>query len=97
MDHQSKKILKYINKHNYMKFSIAELHKIFPDISKDYLIEIIHNLNKQDYIKFVGDCSIKSTNKGKTYFSSSRSNWISKNIISILALIVSILAFIRTF
>lgn len=94
MDYQSKKILKYLNKHSSMKFSISELHTIFPNIDKDYLIEIVHNLNKNNYIKFIGNSSIRSTNKGKTYFYISRSNWISQHIVSILALIVSFLAFI---
>lgn len=96
MDNKSKKILKYINKNNNKNFSLLRLIQIFPNISKDHLIEIVHCLYKNDYIKYVGDKGyIKPTNKGKTYFSVARNNWLSKNIIAILALFVSILAFIE--
>ncbi len=94
MDFQTKKVLKYLNSHGSMRFSLAQLFKIFPNIDKDYLVEIIQYLNKQDYIKFVGDSSVKSTNKGKTYFSVKRSEWISEHIVETLALIISFLAFI---
>lgn len=95
MDYKSKKVLKYLNKHGSMTFSLAKLFKIFPDIDKDYLVEIIHNLNKNDYIKFIGDSSIKSTNKGKTYFYSLFINWLSNNLLAIIAIIISIIALFK--
>lgn len=96
MDKNSKRILKYLCKHKLNNYNLIELANIFPKIPKDHLIEIVHSLYIEKYIKYIGDSSIKVTNKGITYVSVSRSNWISKNIIAILALIVSILAFIES-
>lgn len=98
MDYQTRKVLKYINKNSTKNFSLIRLTYVFPNISKDYLIEIVNYLRQNKYIKYVGvNGYIKPTNKGKTYFSVACSNWILKNIIAILALIVSIIALFRTF
>ena len=90
MDKNSKKILKFLCKNNSNRYSIISLSKEFPEIPKDHLIEIVHFLYKENYVS-----SISITNKGITYISVSRSNWISKNIVAVLSLIVSICAFIE--
>lgn len=95
MDSNSKKILKFLLKNKGNNYSISKLVKYFPEIPKDYIIEIIHTLYKNNYIRYVTDSSIRITNQGETFFSVSRSNWISENIVSILALVVSICAFIE--
>lgn len=97
MDKNSKKILNFLCKHESNHYSIISLSKEFPKIPKDHLIEIIHSLYKENYIRYVGDSSITVTNKGMTHIPVSRSIWISKNIVAILALIVSVIALIRTF
>ena len=96
MDYQTKKVLKYINDNNSIEISISKLSTIFNDIDIDYLIEIIHFLHISGYIKFIDNSYIRSTNKGKTFFFTLFSKWLSENIIAILALIISIFAFIRT-
>lgn len=95
MDKNSKKILKFLCKNNSNRYSIISLSKEFPEIPKDHLIEIVHFLYKENYVRYIIDSSISITNKGITYISVSRSNWISKNIVAILSLIVSICAFIE--
>lgn len=95
MDKNSKKILKFLCRNNSNRYSIINLSKEFPEIPKDHLIEIVHFLYKENYVRYISDSSISITNKGITYISVSRSNWISKNIVAILSLIVSICAFIE--
>jgi hypothetical protein len=104
MDKNSKKILKYLCKNKLNHYNLINLSKVFPDIPKDHLIEIVHSLYKEDHIKYVSDSSIKVTNKGITYISVVRNAWISEHIIETLALIVafialivSIVALVRTF
>lgn len=96
MDKNSKKILKYLCNHISNNYNIINLSKKFSKIPKDHLVEIINSLYKENYIRYVNDSCIKVTNKGITYVSLCRFTWISENIISILALIVSIIALIRT-
>ena len=95
MDKNSKKILNFLCKNNSNRYSIISLSKEFPEIPKDHLIEIVHFLYKENYVRYISDSSISITNKGITYISVSRSNWISKNIVAVLSLIVSIFAFIE--
>lgn len=96
MDFNSLKILKFLCKNKNNRYSIISLCEQFPKISKDHVVEVVNTLYKNNYIKYVTDTSIKVTNKGKTYFSVVFLNWISTNIIAILALIVSIIALFRT-
>ena len=103
MDKNTKKILKFLCKNKDNKYSIITLSNHFNKIPKDHIIEIVHNLYKDNYVVYITDSSIKVTNKGITYLSVVRSNWISKHIIetlafivSLIALIISICAFIRT-
>ena len=98
MDYKTLKVLNYINKNDSKNFTLTKLIEVFPRIPKDHLIEIVNYLYQNKYIKYVGVNSyIKSKNKGKMFFYTSCFDWLSKNIIAILALIVSIWAFIRTF
>ena len=94
MDFNSKKILKFLIKNKDKHFSVAELSKIFSKISKDHIIEIVNNLYKNKYVKYVGDASIKITNKGETYLKVQQNEWISQNLVSILALVLSFVAII---
>ena len=105
MDKNSKKILKFLCKNNSNRYSIISLSKEFPEIPKDHLIEIVHFLYKENYVRYISDSSISITNKGITIVKVNGlikkpnkvkfSNWISKNIVAILSLIVSIFAFIE--
>ena len=61
-------------------------------IPKDDFIEIIFCLEENAYIKFVRNGYVESTNKGKTYFSHLLVEWLSHNILAIIAIIISIIA-----
>ena len=58
----------------------------------DDFIEIMNNLNKSDYIRFVGNGFVETTNKGKTFFPNSLIKWVLNNILAIIAIIISIIA-----
>lgn len=94
MDSNSKKILKFLLENKDNNYSLTSLTPHFPEIPKDHMVEIIHNLYQEKYIKYVTDSSIRITNHGKTYFSSSYSAWISEHIIETLSLILSFIAII---
>lgn len=94
MDFNTKKILKFLIKNRNKNFSIIELSKFFPKISKDHLVEIINSLYKDKYVKYIGNASIKVTNKGITYISVIRDAWLSEHIIEILALVTAFISLI---
>lgn len=96
MDKNTHKVLKFFNSHPQDFFTISEVAKFYPDLSTKDIREIIYSLYNNDYVRFVGDAKFQATNKGKTYFSTENDKWLSANIMSFLALIVSILTFIRT-
>lgn len=96
MDKNTYKILKFYNSHPKDRFSVSSIAKWFPDLSTRDLLEMVGYLRQNGYLRFCGDNLYQATNKGKTYRYVSRKNWLSKNIIAILALVVSILAFIES-
>ena len=95
MDKNTRKILNFFNAHCKELYSASTVYKMFPNILPKDILEIIHFLCANQYLRVLNGNLYQSTNRGKTYKSVSRNNWISKNIISILALFVSILAFIE--
>lgn len=97
MDKNTYKILKFFNSHPKDVFSISEIAKSYPNISTRDIREMVLLLRENGYLRFVGDAQFQATNKGKTYKNVNRTKWISKNIIAILALIVSVIALFRTF
>lgn len=92
MDYQSKKVLKFLNKHTKHNFTLSQLWNHFSNIPEDDLIEILLSLRDSGYVKITFDSEFESTNKGKTYFSVNRSKWISEHIIETLAFIVAFVA-----
>lgn len=95
MDLHSYKILKTINK--YSDEVDIDIISDKVNIPKDDFVEIVSNLHEEGYLKFPKGGFVETTNKGKTFISNCILSWLSKNIISILALIVSVIALIRTF
>lgn len=94
MDKSFNKFLNYINKRKIV--SLDELESKFK-LSPYEAFEIITTLCKNEYIIPLGDDKYQATYKSKTYKKSSFLDWFYKNIIAILALIVSIIALLRTF
>ena len=95
MDFNSLKILKAINKYPDGVDIDVIVNKT--KIPKDDFVEIVMDLERNHYIKFVRSGFAETTNKGKTYRAVCFKEWISIHLISILALIVSIIALFRTF
>ena len=96
MDKNTYKVLKFYNSHYPEKYSVSSISKFFSKLSIKELLEITNYLYKNGYLRFCGDNLFQSTNKGKTYKSVNHQEWLSKNIVAILALVVSILAFIES-
>lgn len=94
MDKSFYKFVNYINKRKIV--SLDELESKFK-LNSYEAFEITKTLCKNEYIIPLGDDEYQATYKSKTYKKSSFLNWLYKNIISILALIVSIIALVRTF
>lgn len=97
MDKNTRKILKFYNAHPNDLFSMSSVSKIFSNFSTKDIKEITNFLCDSGYLRIVSGNLYQSTNKGKTYNKVVFNNWISKNIVSIFALIVSIIALFRTF
>ena len=92
MDYSYFKYMSYINKHK--KISWVDMSDYFK-ISKDDAREIVNVLKEQGYIRYIGDTQLIPTIKGKYFKKSYILSFINVNIVNILALIVSILAFIE--
>ena len=97
MDKNTQKILKFYNAHPNDLFSMSSVYKIFPNISPKDIIEITNFLCNNGYLRIVSGNLYQSTNKGKTHDKVVFDDWILKNIVSIFALIASIIALCRTF
>lgn len=93
-----RKLIKTIYK-NYKKDNLltkAELSEIL-NVNQKEIEQLCKKLYDDKFIDFVGlDFKPKLTPKGIDYFSFEYGEWLSKNIIPILALIISILSFLRT-
>ncbi len=94
MDKNSRKILKFYNSHPNDAYSVSVPAKFFPDIPPRDIVEIAKNLKDEGYLRIIGTNQYQSTNKGKTRKSVTRNNWISEHIIETLALIVAFIALI---
>ena len=95
MDKNTYKILKFLIKHKAENISIIELSKFFPELPKEYIIEIVNYLRKNDYVRYIGiNTYIKITNKGEMFFNVSNNNWISEHFIEILDFVVAFIALI---
>ena len=90
MDYNSLKILHLLNK--FTKEVDSEIILKKSNLPYDDFVEIMNNLNKSDYIRFVGNGFVETTNKGKTFFPNSLIKWIFNNILAIIAIIISIIA-----
>ncbi len=96
MDKNSYNVLKFYIAHPDEMFPISTAAKWFPNLSPRDLLEISNSLAKNGYLRIISGNLFQITNKGKTYKAVNRSSWISKNIIALLALIVSIFAFVES-
>lgn len=94
MDFSYFKFMNYINKHK--KIDWIDLTIDFK-ISKSEAREIVKRLRENGYISSVGDTGYLPTIKGKNFILDYFMRWLGINLIAILALIVSIIALIRTF
>lgn len=94
MDKNTLKVLKFYNSHPEEMYSIATACKIFPYISTKDMKEILEFLHGNGYLRIIQGNLYQSTNKGKTRKSVARNNWISEHIIETLALIVAFIALI---
>lgn len=92
MDYAYFKFMSFINKNK--KINVKELADKF-NLSTPETIEVIKTLCNDGYLYCCGDIEYAPTIKGKYFFKSFFLNFINVNIIDILALIVSILAFIE--
>ena len=93
-----RKFLKIVYK-NYKSNKLVTKTELSKILKLDYkqVGQICKHLYDCDYISYVGlDYNPKITSKGIDYFSAESEEWVSKNLIAILALAISILAFIRT-
>lgn len=90
MDFNSLKILHIINKASTEIDIKIVLSK--SKIPEDDFYEIMYYLEREKYIKFPIGGYAESTNKGKTYFSRLISNWLINNVLSVIAIIISIIA-----
>ena len=87
------KFLIYCNKKD--KVSRAELCDHF-NISSREISKIFSYLKENNYIIYIGETYYASTYRGKHIIQSAVFSFINVNIINILALVVSIIALIRT-
>lgn len=95
---KQRKMIKFIYK-NYKQDKLVTKNELskFLNLSYKETSQICKELYDKGFITYVGlDYNPKLSSKGIDYFSFENGEWLSKNIISILALIISILAFIRT-
>lgn len=94
MDYAYFKYIAYINK--CKSINVQELSDKF-NLSTPETIEVIKVLCNNGYLYYCGDTKYSPTIKGKGFTNSYILSFINVNIIDILALIVSIIALIRTF
>ncbi len=85
---------KYLSKHPIITYSA--LISVFR-INNDEIDNLINELIQLNLVQKVGRTSFITTYKGKHAGSSYLIEWILKNLIGSLALIVSIIALFRTF
>jgi hypothetical protein len=104
MDKNSYKVLKFFNAHSTEFYSASTINKIFPELLPKDILEILHYLRSNEYLRIISSNLYQATNKGKTYHHVRISKWLSEHIIETLALIVafialivSIVALVRTF
>lgn len=95
MDFNTKKILKIINKMSKKSYIDIDTVVNKSNIPKDDFIEIMDNLFKNDFIKFPNNGYVETTNKGKTYLQTIKFKWFYDNILSIIAIIISIIALLK--
>ena len=95
MDANTKKILKFLIKHKNEKITIIELSEIFPNLPKEYIIEIVNNLYKNKYVRYIGiNAYIQITNNGETILKVLSNKWVSEHFIETLAFVVSFIALV---
>lgn len=104
MDKNSYKVLKFFNTHSTEFYSASTINKIFPELLPKDILEILHYLRSNEYLRMISDSSYQATNKGKTYPRVRRSEWLSEHIIetlalclSFIAIVISIISLVRTF
>ena len=93
MDKNTYKILRFYNTHPNESYSVSTLAKCFPNIPTSDLREMISLLYENDYLRFLGDAKFQATNKGKTYKSVNRKNWLAEHLVETIALIFAISSF----
>lgn len=89
MDFSYFKYLPYINKQD--RVSYKDICNKFGIVKSDAQ-NILITLAKNDYLKHSSDIYYKSTFKGKHFFKSILLEWLFRNLLSIVAIIISIIA-----
>lgn len=92
MDFSYIKFLLYINKKEHV--SKSELCKQF-NITPSDAFKIFTYLKDNDYIVYASDTSCRSTYKGQHIIRVLFVNWLLKNFLSIIAIIISIIALFK--
>ena len=85
-------ILIYCNKHSPVSFStIRDEFKM----TKNEVYSITTELKNLGYIYYVGDSSFSTTYKGRTIIKNMIFDWIFKNLLPVVAIVISIIALFK--
>lgn len=91
LDKNCKKVLKFFIKNNSIS-SYEDLSSHFSNHTNMEIIDIISSLCDGGYIRDIGDDEFILTNKGSTYSHLTIKEWLSNNLLAIIAIIISIIA-----
>lgn len=94
MDFSYFKYLPYINKQD--KISYKQICNKF-SVDKTDARNILITLAKNEYLTHIGDTYFKSTFKGKHFIKSLVAEWLFKNLLAIIDLIIAILGVVIAF
>lgn len=94
MDFSYYKYLKFINKQPKVSYyNLADKYNLDKQDSRNILI----TLAKNEYLTHIGDTYFKSTFKGKHFIKSLVVEWLFKNLLAIIDLIIAILGVVIAF
>lgn len=94
MDFSYYKYLKFINKQPKVSYhNLADKYNLDKQDARNILI----TLAKNEYLAHIGDTYFKSTFKGKHFIKSLVAEWLFKNLLAIIDLIIAILGVVIAF
>ena len=92
LDLSSIKILLYCN--SLKQFTQKDIQNHF-NLNTRECRDIMHFLRDNGYITYIGDIYYKSSSKGKLILKTLLIEWLSKNILAIIAIVISIIALFK--